>query len=180
MIGLRPKLSAARKSLPRLAVAALMLAGLTGAVGPDLSFRQRLLAAHNSARAGVGVAPLEWDAHLAASAQQWADRLAATRQFRHAPDSAADPQGENLWEGTRGYFSVEDKVGAWVREKRYFRPGVFPANSTTGDVEDVGHYTQVVWRETRAVGCAQAEAAGQEVLVCRYASPGNYIGERPF
>lgn len=153
---------------------------LVGAVSPERSFQQRLLSAHNIERAAVGVGPLTWNTRLAASAQAWADHLAATGRFQHAPDSTADPQGENLWEGTRGYYSIEDKVGAWSREKRYFRTGTFPANSTTGRVEDVGHYTQLVWRDTREVGCAEARGGGEEVLVCRYASPGNWIGERPF
>jgi len=161
-------------------VLALAAPLLTGAVGPERSFRERLLTAHNLERAQVGVEPLAWNAHLAASAQQWANHLAATGQFRHAPDVPADPQGENLWAGTPGYYSLEDMVGAWSREKRYFRPGPFPANSTTGQWEDVGHYTQLVWRDTREVGCAQATGAGEAVLVCRYASPGNWRGERPF
>lgn len=153
---------------------------VTGAVGPQQSFQQRLLAAHNVERAQVGVGPLTWNPHLAASAQAWADHLAATGRFQHAPDNAADPQGENLWEGTRGYYSIEAKVGAWAEEKRNFRSGTFPANSKTGRVEDVGHYTQLVWRDTHEVGCAEARGGGEEVLVCRYASPGNWIGERPF
>ena len=163
-----------------MALLALGLPLLTGAVDTNRSFQHRLLAAHNVERGAVGVDPLAWNPRLAASAQQWADHLAATGQFRHSPDSPTDPQGENLWEGTRGYYSIEDKVGAWSREKRYFRQGMFPANSTTGRVEDVGHYTQLVWRDTREVGCAEARSADEEVLVCRYASPGNYRGERPF
>jgi hypothetical protein len=163
-----------------LAALALSLPLLTGAVDAGRSFQQRLLSAHNAERAAVGVGPLNWNTHLAASAQEWADHLAATGQFRHSPDDPRDPQGENLWEGTRGYYSIEDKVGAWSSEKRYFRPGTFPANSTTGRVEDVGHYTQLVWRDTQEVGCAEARNSGDEVLVCRYSSPGNYRGERPF
>jgi len=168
------------RALRRIAVLGMALALLTGTVGPERSFRDRLLTAHNAERAAVGVGPLAWNAHLAASAQDWADHLAATGQFRHAPETLADPQGENLWAGTRGYFSLEDMVGAWGREKRFFRQGTFPANSTTGRVEDVGHYTQLVWRDTSDVGCAEARGAGEDVLVCRYASPGNYRGERPF
>jgi hypothetical protein len=71
-------------------------------------------------------------------------------------------------------------VDAWRREKRYFKYGTFPGNSTTGRVEDVGHYTQLVWRDTNEVGCALASSSGEQVLVCRYSSPGNYRGERPF
>ena len=153
---------------------------LVSATGPAASFQNTLLAAHNSERATVGVGPLSWNAHLQVSAQRWADHLAATGRFQHAPESAADPQGENLWAGTRGYYSLAAKVDAWGREKRYFRQGTFPANSTTGRVEDVGHYTQLIWRDTNEVGCAQASSAEEEILVCRYSSPGNFVGEKPF
>ena len=60
------------------------------------------------------------------------------------------PEGENLWAGSKGYFTPQAMVDAWIREKKYFRPGTFPDNSVTGRVEDVGHYTQVVWRATNA------------------------------
>lgn len=172
--------TAFRRVLRSTALLAVAVPLLNGAVSPESSFRERLLAAHNVERAGIGVAPLAWNSHLATSAQQWANHLAATGQFRHAPGQAADPQGENLWAGTRGYFSLEDQVQAWSREKRFFHQGTFPAVSTTGRVEDVGHYTQMVWRDTREVGCAEARGASEDVLVCRYASPGNWVGERPF
>jgi len=70
-------------------------------------------------------------------------------------------------------------VAAWIREKQFFRPGVFPDNSTTGRVEDVGHYTQVIWRATTEVGCAETTSADEDILVCRYTEAGNYRGERP-
>lgn len=159
-----------------LALVTPMLAGTSSAAG---GFEQRVLDSHNAERARMGVAPLRWDAGLAASAQRWADHLAATGRFEHAPENHRAPEGENLWAGTRGYFAPESMVDAWVREKRYFRPGVFPNNSTTGEVADVGHYTQLIWRATGEVGCARAAGAREDILVCRYAEAGNYIGERP-
>jgi hypothetical protein len=143
-------------------------------------FDGRVLYTQNIERAQLGLRPLKWNPALAASAQAWADRLAATGRFEHAPDGAGEPQGENLWAGTRGYFSPEAMVSAWTREKRYFKLGVFPDNSTTGDVEAVGHYTQMVWRDTGQVGCALANGAREDILVCRYTQAGNYVGERPF
>ncbi|MGJ3627423.1 CAP domain-containing protein [Sphingomonas sp. MMS24-JH45] len=74
----------------------------------------------------------------------------------------------------------EAMVDAWAREKRYYKPGVFPDNSTTGHVADVGHYTQLMWRATRRVGCAVARGVREDVLVCRYAEAGNYRGETAF
>jgi uncharacterized protein YkwD len=128
----------------------------------------------------MNIEPLSWDPALAASARLWAVHLAVTGRFEHAPEQPFAPQGENLWAGTKGYYSLEAMVGAWVREKRYFRPGTFPNNSTTGRVEDVGHYTQLIWRQTRQVGCAMATGGREDILVCRYNDAGNYLGEKPF
>ena len=151
-----------------------------GAIDMRTSFDERLLVAHNRERLNLGLEPLDWNPALAQSAQRWADHLASTGRFEHAPENRRDPEGENLWAGTRGYFDPEAMVGAWIREKQYFRPGVFPNNSTTGRVEDVGHYTQLVWRATTEVGCAEASSDREDILVCRYAEAGNYRGERPF
>jgi hypothetical protein len=68
----------------------------------------------------------------------------------------------------------------WIDEKSHYKPGIFPDNSRTGDLEDVGHYTQLMWRDTGRVGCAKSDNGENEVLVCRYAAAGNVIGERPF
>ena len=165
-------------------VASLMVAAaapmLMGFVSQSGDFQQRVLVAHNLERLEVGVQPMQWNAALAADAQQWADHLAQSNRFEHAPENARTPEGENLWAGTKGYFSPEAMVSAWVREKRYFKPGTFPNNSTTGNVEDVGHFTQLAWRDSRQVGCAVAVSGREDILVCRYAQAGNYIGEQPF
>lgn len=170
------------RSLRRLAACLILCAGapaLIGTVDMHGHFEERLLAAHNRERDALGLAPLRWDPTLAAAARGWADQLARTGAFEHAPEQE-EPQGENLWAGTRGRYALEAMVDGWAREKRYFRYGPFPNNSSTGRVEDVGHYTQLVWRETREVGCAMATGAREDVLVCRYAEAGNYEGELPF
>lgn len=152
----------------------------TEVASDDRVFDQRILAAHNRERNGLGLVPLSWNPVLARSARRWADFLASTGRFEHAPENRVTPEGENLWAGTKGYFSPEAMVDAWIREKKYFRPGTFPDNSTTGRVEDVGHYTQLVWRATTQVGCAEARSRSEDILVCRYAEAGNYRGEVPF
>jgi hypothetical protein len=150
-----------------------------GAIDWPATFDERILAAHNQERLELGLEPLSWNPALAEQAQQWADYLAASGRFEHAPEDPYVPEGENLWAGTKGYYAPEARVDAWVREKQFFRMGVFPDNSTTGRVEDVGHYTQLIWRATTEVGCAQSTSAGEDILVCRYAEAGNYRGERP-
>jgi hypothetical protein len=154
---------------------------LLGSIGPRTSFNDRILAAHNRERTALGVEPLSWDSKLAADARRWADALAASGRFEHSPDEPGKPiQGENLWGGTPRYYLPEDMVGLWVAERQNFRPGVFPFNSQTGQVQDVSHYTQLMWRGSGQVGCAVSEGRQEEVLVCRYSNAGNIVGSRPF
>src|SRR4051794_2209441 len=116
-------------------------------------FPARILAAHNAVRGRAGVAPLAWDPALGTSAAAYALRLALTGTFAHSDRASRQGTGENLWMGTRAAFSVETMVGNWASEGRMFAPGVFPAVSRTGNWEDVGHYTQIVWPTTTRVGC---------------------------
>lgn len=155
---------------------------LTGAAAESNSAEGRWLAEHNRVRADAGQQPLSWSPALAVSAQRWADHLASTGGFHHyrAEKDDPDPQGENLWAGTRGYYGYADMVRAWEAEKKYFRYARVPNNSTTGRWEDVGHYVQLIWKKTDEVGCAMAKSRSEDVLVCRYGEGGNVIGQRPY
>jgi len=153
---------------------------LIGGTVQRADFNSRLLVAHNAERARIGVPALGWDPALAADARVWANELAATGRFEHSPDDPAKPlEGENLWAGTPHAFSPEAMVGLWAAEKADYRPGLFPNNSRSGDIENVGHYTQLIWRTSRRVGCASAVGGNEEILVCRYSDAGNVTGQRP-
>ena len=169
----------------RVAKAAALLALpvlLQANIGTSTSVEERLLASHNRERAAAGIPALKWDENLEASAERWGDHLAKLGRLEHYPDdpSNPDPEGENLWAGTRGAWTPEEMVGLWIAEKKNFKPGVFPANTRTGNLEDVGHYTQLMWRSSRNVGCAITKGARFDFLTCRYSEGGNVMGERPF
>ncbi|TCD06323.1 SCP-like extracellular [Erythrobacteraceae bacterium CFH 75059] len=160
------------------AVGAALLLG--GAHTPLGGADARILAAHNRERAALNLPPLAWEDSLAADAKAWAATLAQTGQLAHAPQSGGSGQGENLWMGTAGRFAAEQMVGAWSAERAQFRHGVFPQVSATGDWADVGHYTQMIWRDTTHLGCAVASGPRYDALVCRYARPGNVMGRAPY
>lgn len=143
------------------------------------SMAEEILAAHNKHRAEVNVAPLEWSNSLADNAQEWANYLASLggNQLQHSSNSG---EGENLWLGTSAAFTYTQMVDMWGAEKQYFVGGTFPDVSSTGNWFDVGHYTQIVWENTTEVGCAIANAGGNDILVCRYNPPGNYLGQPVF
>jgi len=69
-------------------------------------------------------------------------------------------------------------VGSWSSAKRFFRPGLFPAISRTGNWADAGHYSQMIWPTTTRLGCAIASNVEADFLVCRYAPAGNVDGRR--
>ena len=139
------------------------------------------VAAHNEARAAVlpapdpALPPLEFDAELAATAQQWSARCL----FEHSEGTGL---GENLAIFSGAESTPEDVVDAWASENAFFD---YDAN-TCANGEQCGHYTQIVWRETARVGCGVsscnfAELGGEGLFwVCNYDPPGNFIGERPY
>jgi uncharacterized protein YkwD len=155
---------------------ALMLMMANGARAED-GFQQQILAVHNAERARLGLPFLHWNPALAADAETWAWHLAAIARLEH---DRPDHEGENLWRGTAGAFGVADMVGSWIAEKQDFKQGKFPDVSKSGEWHAVGHYTQVIWRRTAAVGCAMAGAGNWDYLVCRYGPPGNVIGQKPY
>ena len=141
---------------------------------------ERLLAMHNAERARMGLPALRWNASLARDAGGWAHKLLQKGKLHHASADERRGHGENLWMGTAGAWDAAGMVGMFLEERRYFRPAAFPHVSLTGDWSDVGHYTQIVWRDTKEVGCAKQTGNGVDVLVCRYYPAGNVMGRAPF
>ena len=143
----------------------------------DTLLQQAVLSIHANERAHYGTPPLVWNPALAADAAAYAKTMARTETFAHdTQDGAKIREGENLSMGTRGAYSYAELVGFWANERTDFKPGNFPAVSRSGDWSNVGHYTQMVWPETREVGCAVASTATDDYLVCRYLPAGNIVG----
>jgi hypothetical protein len=148
--------------------------------------QREILDAHNRYRRAVPVPLLTWSNSLATSARLWAEQVAN----RHLDGSWITPAdhsgaGENIWQGSLG-SSLRAMIDLWGNERRFFRNGVFDARtigsaiSTTGNWQDVGHYTQIVWRNTKQVGCGLARTGRQDFLVCRYNPAGNIVGQRVY
>lgn len=167
-----------------LVVAPMALIGIARAdepIGSRLTPEEMrtLLNLHNRARAEVGVGPLVWSKNLAAYAQSWADHLASTScRMDHRPRSGKWKQmhGENLLIGTVGYHGVADAVREWERERSLYHGAALNSSNWYPS----GHYTQMVWKNTRQIGCAKAECRGKIIVVCNYDPPGNVLGQKPY
>lgn len=144
---------------------------------PATVLADRLLAAHNKERVSLKIAPLVWSETLAAHARTWAKVLAVRAVLDHSPSADRLSEGENLWSGTAGEYTPEEMIESFLEERAMFKRAIFPKVSSTGDWHDVGHYTQIIWQNTREVGCAIESNKNDDYLVCRYSAPGNVVGE---
>jgi uncharacterized protein YkwD len=142
--------------------------------GGEPSFFAGTLAAHNRARAALGEPPLRWSARLAATAQAWAEHQRGENcAMRH---SQADGLGENLSWAAGQHLSPATAVKLWTDEAASYDH----ATNRCAPGAMCGHYTQIVWRNTREVGCGYASCGNAELWVCNYAPAGNIVGFRPY
>jgi hypothetical protein len=129
-----------------------------------------------------GAGNLTWSPTLATSAQRWADQLVAENAFYHSDRTLRNGAGENLAAGgPPGAYTLTGLVDLWGAEQQYFIPGkpFSDAASNTGSWQDIGHYTQIIWRNTTSVGCGLATNANGDILVCHYDPAGNVIDQVP-
>ncbi|KAJ4792696.1 hypothetical protein LUZ62_043942 [Rhynchospora pubera] len=135
-------------------------------------YRLDFLGPHNDARAALGLRPLKWDAKVASYAQWYANQRRGDCQLRHS----SGPYGENLFWGSGVGWTPQQAVDAWVAEKPQYN---YYTNSCNGVC---GHYTQVVWWNSRRLGCAMVTCDNNQgtFVVCSYDPPGNYVGMRPY
>lgn len=133
------------------------------------------LHAHNIARVATGASSLKWDNGLARFATNWAKQRKSDCKMAHS----GGPYGENIfWYQRSENWSPKRVVAKWVEESLNYNP----ITNTCASGEMCGHYTQIVWRATTAVGCARVKCNNDRgfLVVCEYTPSGNYEGESPF
>ena len=73
----------------------------------------------------------------------------------------------------RGHQDIGKAITDWYNEI-----GIYSFHSP-GFSMGTGHFTQMVWRQTRSLGCAKGKCPGQSLWVCQYDPPGNMMGAFP-
>ncbi|KAK4415263.1 Pathogenesis-related protein PR-1 [Sesamum alatum] len=146
----------------------------TDAATKPPSDAQQFLSVQNAARAALKLPPLVWDQKIARYAAWYANQRWADCELEHSNG----PYGENIFWGSGNRWTAAQAAAAWVSERRGYN---YWSNSC-GYGQECGHYTQIVWRETRRMGCARVVCYGGKgvFMICNYDPPGNYIGERPY
>jgi pathogenesis-related protein 1 len=128
--------------------------------------------AHNAARSAVGVPNIVWNKTLAAVALNYSNKHKADCRLVHS----GSRYGENL-AGSTGDLSGTNAVKLWVNEKKNYN---YSSNSCASGAV-CGHYTQVVWKNSKRLGCAKVRCNnGGTFITCNYDPPGNYQGQKPY
>jgi uncharacterized protein YkwD len=130
--------------------------------------QQKLLYAHNKIRVLHHAPKLVWDDELASYAERYANKC----EFKHSKT----PYGENL---AAGYPSIYDAVNAWYAERAYY------SYTKPGFSNETGHFTQLIWKSSKKIGCAYTLCNGKNgtpgyYLVCEYSPAGNIVNKDHF
>ncbi len=172
--------------------------GIEGDLTQDI---KESLLRHNEARLELGIdTNLTWSDTISRDAQLYADEMAQSGYWGHDKKNQIDGYahgnyGENLYTSSNA-ASIEIATQAWIDEKEYYTYGKVVSSSAVDDtcVDGVdihgnailcGHYTQIIWKDTTLVGCAMSryevgDYKGWDIVVCKYQTPGNVIGETPY
>lgn len=129
-------------------------------------FTAAVLSTSNRYRKQHNASSLAWNATLASFAGTY---LAGAQRDDCRFAHSGGPYGENI---ALGYGNASAAVEAWGDERRVydFGKGEFG--------EDTGHFTQLVWKDTRAVGCERVLCGPRGWFVaCEYWPRGNVQGE---
>jgi len=120
-----------------------------------------MLKEHNKYRSGGGAAALTWDAALAKDAQAWA---AAGHMDHSTALGAFKTYGENI------HMSCPSDTPVTACKWWHDEVSTYTGGNTFGGT----HYTQMMWKSTKKVGCGKGPAScGGDLWVCQYLPPGN-------
>lgn len=133
-------------------------------------FKGSCLFHHNQHRANHSAPALDWSESLAAAAE----KIAATCVFKHEMNVDGLKYGQNIANG-----NTASNIGKTISDQFYNGEFGFMDNygspSLQAPFAKVGHLTQIVWKNTKEVGCAVAtcsDQAGNSYTVCNYGPPG--------
>jgi len=153
---------------------------------PNLNKNQlEVIKAHNEKRnIYFRDSNLKYNIELERSAQEYANTLAQSGEFVHDIENNHNlDYGENLYASSENRpLNINDAMYHWFDEEEplynYEDNSCKEAYYPNGNRIKCGHYTQVIWQDTREVGCATAQyktgyLKDGYVYVCKYYRAGN-------
>ena len=137
---------------------------------PD-AFQAFVVALHNKRRGEHRAQPLAYSLNLALHAQKQAEVCARLIGVTHGNN---DGEGQNTFmSGTLTTFNAR-RIAEIACDTWYAEKGVYESSpGLLGLRNGAGHFTQMVWKATRSMGCGIAWAGSRAYVVVNYFPPGN-------
>lgn len=143
-----------------------------GGDSPPDDWAKGSLAAHNEFRKKHGVPPLGWSDECFKFATKHAAEMQEKNSLSHGNhDGPSGRHGQNVFGGTGKEWTPMDATKSWYDEVT--DPGY--DFSKPGFASGTGHFTQVVWLETKYVG--MAKSANGNFVCANYLPAGNFQGQ---
>nr|XP_039265709.1 uncharacterized protein LOC120341288 [Styela clava] len=134
------------------------------------TFEKACLDAHNAYRKAHNTRPLKWNKQCSEKAKAWANTMAKTGNFKHSDNKL----GENIACAMGVDFTGEYATKMWYSEIKDYSF----ENHGTKNGKPVGHFTQVVWKESTEAGFGFAKAENGMMYACgNYTPQGNVYGQ---
>ncbi|KAH8178436.1 cysteine-rich secretory protein family protein [Sarocladium implicatum] len=139
----------------------------------DTDFYTSIVKRHNQYRGEHRVKGLTWSKTLSGYAKKYMNKKGTGKHtcpdFAHSGGS----YGENL---AIGYSTPTQATIAWGDERKDYN------FKKPGYKSGTGHFTQMVWKDTKQLGCARKYCTSSNVLegwylACEYYPRGNVIGQ---
>ncbi|KAI1289641.1 Repressed by EFG1 protein 1 [Halotydeus destructor] len=158
-------------TITKLSTLLLVISSLSRLSQQD-NFAESCAREHNAKRRMHHDVQLQLDDKLTEHAESRASDMASSDDFSHKSGSG---YGENL---AADYAPSRPSCGKIV-DRWYKESEKIDCKSVSLSYFNVGHYSQVVWKSTTRVGCAQASSKNKMATytVCNYDPPGNMLGQ---
>uniref|UniRef100_A0A8D0AJU4 SCP domain-containing protein n=1 Tax=Sander lucioperca TaxID=283035 RepID=A0A8D0AJU4_SANLU len=113
-------------------------------IGKDANFQREFLETHNAYRLKHNTPKMTLSSELSASAQKWANHLLAIGALQHSKPEDRKNIGENIY-------------NMW----------------SSATLKLTGHFTQVVWKDSKELGVGMATDGHKVFVVGQYRPAGN-------
>ena len=139
------------------------------------TIRKNLLTRHNYHRKRHQVDNLVRNSEIESIAQSYSEKLAASRTMEHSQNIyKGQSLGENLY---ACWGSYQIKVnGIEATDSWYSEISLYNFNKP-GYTSGVGHFTQLVWKGSKQLGCGASCQNSYCSVTCNYFPAGNYLNQ---
>ena len=134
-------------------------------------FALEALEAHNRYRAKHHSPPLTLNKELCKIAQDYSEKLLQNNAVKYSFGKfKGNDMGENIFMCQGSEATGEMATNDWYNEIKNH-------NFKKDFQKDTGHFTQIIWKDTKEVGFGVANRGNTYYAVANYYPPGNFLGQ---